>query len=55
MSWKKLDFHEESKKRRGNTQRHGLVGKCSTQRGQTTTKWRGSLKDGGHRRRGSTG
>lgn len=31
------------------------MGKCGTQRGRTTTKWSGSLKDGGHRRRDSTG
>lgn len=44
-----------SVKRRGFTQRNGIVGKCGTQRGQTTSKWRGSLKDGGHGRRDSTG
>lgn len=30
--------------KRGNTQRTGIVGKSDTQRGRTTTKWRGFLK-----------
>lgn len=37
-----------SKMNRGNTRRNGIVGKRGTQRGRTTTKLRGSLKDGGH-------
>lgn len=40
---------------RGNTLRNDSVGKGATQRGWTTSKGRGSLKDGGCERRGGTG